>query len=86
MSSLRLPLFACCFPLGLLLGQQPTLRITAPASQAVVHPGDTITVTVEASGAAFEAVIVIPPDPIPVEGIEMRTAPPYKFTVHIPEK
>lgn len=62
--------------------EKPTLRITSPESYAVVHPGDTITVSVEASGAEFAAMVIMPADPIPWG--EMRNAPPYKFPVVIP--
>lgn len=65
-----------------LLGQQPSLKIVSPTDKTVVHPGDTLTVEVEASGT-FAAVIVFTKDPIPEP--ETATQPPYKFTMSIPK-
>jgi len=75
-------LITFCFTAILLRGEKPTLRITSPPNWTVVHPGDTITMTVEASGGKFVAMVIMPADPIPWG--DMRTAPPYRFSVSIP--
>lgn len=59
-----------------------TLRITSPADGAVVHPGQNLTVVVEASGANFQMVTVIGQDPIGFGPV--LTAQPYRFTIQIP--
>ncbi len=65
-------------------GAQGALQIVSPTSGTIVHPGDTITVTVSTSGGPFAAVIIIPAAPIPSG--EMRTAPPFQFVVKIPSE
>ncbi len=37
---------------------QPVLRIISPNDKAVVHPGETITVKIEASGAALTGAMI----------------------------
>jgi uncharacterized protein YjdB len=59
-----------------------TLRITSPADGTVVKPGETLAVTVAASGAPFRVVVLVGYDPI---GTMMPLmAPPYRFSVPIP--
>ncbi len=68
---------------GLLVGQ-PSLRITSPRDGAVVNPGQSLTVTVEASPtAAFKEVVIIGGDPIGFS--QPLSAPPYRFTILIPK-
>ncbi len=59
-----------------------TLRITSPADGTVVKPGETLAVTVAATGAAFRIVVLVGYDPIGT--MEPLMAPPYKFSVPIP--
>jgi hypothetical protein len=48
-----------------LLTAQPSLRITSPANGTTVHPGDTLTVTVDVSPpTVFQYVVVVGFDPI----------------------
>jgi Bacterial Ig-like domain (group 2) len=64
-----------------LLAQQPSLKIISPADKTVVHPGETLTVEIEATGS-FVAIIVFTNNPFPWS--ETATQPPYKFTLSIP--
>jgi uncharacterized membrane protein len=73
-------LLACVF--AALLHAQGALQITSPTDGTVVHPGDTVTVTVSATGAAFAAVVIIPHSPI--EWSDIATIPPYRFLIQIP--
>ena len=67
---------------ALWLDAQPTLQITSPSDGAVFSPGQTITVTVTASGSGFSSVFVIGQDPL---GFSARlSAPPYQFSLPIP--
>lgn len=68
------------------LAAQPSLRITAPADGTIVHPGESLTVTVSVSppGANFAVVLVGAPDPLGF-GKEEPGTPPYRFTFQIPE-
>lgn len=45
-----------------LLSAQATLQITSPLDGTVVHPGDTVTINVNGSGATFSSVFVIGED------------------------
>jgi hypothetical protein len=67
------------------LRAQPSLRITSPADQAIVHPGESLTVTVETSPptGAFQLVYLVGFEPIGFSK-EKLNAPPYRFTVQIP--
>ncbi len=67
------------------LEAQPSLRITSPADGATVHPGETLTVTVDVSPpkGVFDTVLVGGSTPIG-NGKEALNAPPYKFTIQIP--
>jgi hypothetical protein len=62
---------------------QPSLRITSPEEGTVFHPGESIKVKVEASGT-FKMVMVIGWDPL--GGTFPLSAPPYEFTIQIPDR
>lgn len=63
---------------------QPSLRITSPPDGATVHPGESLTVEVEASPpGAFKLVFVEGFEPIGFSK-EALDRPPYRFTVQIP--
>jgi hypothetical protein len=70
-----------CLSVSLLA--QPSLRITSPAEGTVFHPGESIKVKVEASGT-FKMVMVIGYDPL--GGTFPLSAPPYEFTIQIPDR
>ena len=74
-----------CALAGLLVAQ-PSLRITSPPDGTTFHPGESLTVTVEASPteAPFVAILVTGPDPLPY-GRQDSEARPYRFTLQIPE-
>src|SRR5579864_7286671 len=75
---------SCAFT-GLLVAQ-PSLRITSPAEGTVVRPGDSLTMTVEASPpGAFQLVFVGGSEPISYSK-EKLTSPPYRFTIQIPSR
>jgi Bacterial Ig-like domain (group 2) len=77
-------LISSCALAGL-LAAQPSLRITSPADEATFHPGESLTVTVEASPPdAFSVILVTGPDPIGY-GQLVPGGPPYRFTLQIPE-
>src|SRR5580700_2660459 len=67
------------------LAAQPSLKITTPADETIVHPGDLLTVTVDVSPAtgAFQHVSVIGATPIE-SSKETLNAPPYQFTIQVP--
>lgn len=66
-----------------LIAAQPALRIASPTDGTKVHPGDTLTVVVEASPpGTFQSVIIFAWDPIPAS--KLLTAPPYRFAIQIP--
>jgi uncharacterized protein YjdB len=62
------------------LGQ--TLQISSPADGAVVTPGQTLTVTVNADPAAVSGVIIIGQTTLGIT--PLITAPPYQFSIDIP--
>jgi Bacterial Ig-like domain (group 2) len=65
------------------LNAQPTLRITSPANGTIVHPDETITVTVEETPpGSFQQMIIIPGGPI--EFSQVLKGPPWRFSVHVP--
>src|SRR5450755_1912476 len=76
-----LGLLLTCLP-AVLLSAKVSLKITSPADGAVVHPGDSVTVTVSATGASFAQMIIIAQDPI--ASSQVSTAPPYQFSIQIP--
>jgi hypothetical protein len=59
---------------------QAELRITDPPSYTVVNPGQTVSVTVEASGGLFTSVIFVTPDHTKVNGEAVLSSPPYRFS------
>ena len=63
---------------------QPVLRIISPNDKAVVHPGETITVKIEASGAALTGAMIAAEEPIKAGQVLSR--PPYRFSITIPAK
>jgi hypothetical protein len=72
-----------CALTGLLLAQ-PSLKITSPANGTAVHPGDSLTVSVDVSPpGVFEIVAVNAPAPLG-KGKQVLKAPPYQFTIEIP--
>lgn len=72
-----------CLLCGSLLAQ-PKLRITSPADGAVIHPGESLKVTVDVSPpGAFTDLMLIAGDPIgmfPEVG-----GPPYEYVIPIPK-
>jgi hypothetical protein len=60
----------------------PALQITAPASGTVVAPGQTVSVTVVASGGTFSQVGLIAEYPIGFSSL--LTAAPFQFSVTVP--
>jgi len=62
---------------------QSTLEITSPENGTLVYTGHVLGVTVTASGAPPENVVLIGTDPIGIS--KLLTAPPYVFDVEIPE-
>jgi len=58
-----------------------SLQITSPADGTTVNPGQSLSVTVSASGT-FQQVILIGGDPIGFS--QPLSAPPYQFTLQIP--
>ncbi len=63
------------------LHAQPSLQITSPADGTVVSPGQSVTVTVSASGT-FLLVALVGEDPLGFS--QGLSAPPYNFTLTIP--
>jgi hypothetical protein len=74
-------LLSLCACSGLLTAQ--TLKITEPKDGTVMHPGQTMTVVVEASPQhAFYGMLIVGADAIGLSG--MLYAPPYRFSMAIP--
>ena len=69
-----------CFSLVSLAAQ--SLQITSPASGTVANPGQTLTVSVAASGGTFQQVYILGQDPIPIS--QPLSSPPYQFTIQVP--
>ena len=67
---------------AVLLAEKPTIRITSPAEGAIFHPGDTVPVSVSTSGAKF--IMMSIEVGTPIDNSQVLTAPPYKFSLHIP--
>jgi hypothetical protein len=68
-----------------LLAAQPSLRITSPADGTIVHPAESLTMTIDVSTPdALRFVMVVGFSPIGASG-EAPNAPPYRFTVDIPK-
>lgn len=66
------------------LAADAAVRITSPANGTLVHPGDTVRVTVDASGQKFMMMSI--EAAVPIEDPEPLTGPPYNFTIHIPDR
>jgi hypothetical protein len=64
-----------------LLEAQPTLQITSPANGAHVEPGQTLNITVAASGT-FQMVAVLGSNPLGAS--QVLSAPPYQFSIKVP--
>lgn len=75
----------CCALAGILQAQ-PSLRITSPADGSTVHPGESLTVLVEASpGEAFQVVLIFAPGPLGLPFSKTGlVAPPFRFTIQVP--
>ncbi|MGB6192315.1 MAG: Ig-like domain-containing protein [Terracidiphilus sp.] len=58
------------------------LRITAPANGAIVHPGESLSVTVNSTGEPLKALLLVGPDPIGF--VPGQTDMPASFTIKIP--
>src|SRR3954451_12908971 len=63
------------------LHAEPSLQITSPADGTVVFPGQSVTVTVSASGT-FLQVFLLSESPLGLS--QVLSAPPYTFTLTIP--
>jgi Bacterial Ig-like domain (group 2) len=65
-----------------------SLRITAPINGAIVHPGETLLVTVDSTEKHFKLIILAGPDPIgfvpPIGSGAGQTDTPSNFSVRIP--
>jgi hypothetical protein len=79
-----LPVLIAAASTGLLAAQ--TLQITAPATGTVVHPGDTISVTVNSSDAEFNKVFLVGSDPLGIVIAPPQSHLPAEFRVDIPRK
>jgi hypothetical protein len=77
----KLWILSCAVASALLAQPQPSLRITSPTDGTEVHPGDSLKVTVTASGT-FQQVFLVGGDPIGFS--QPLLAPPYEFTIQIP--
>ncbi len=62
-----------------LTGQTPFVKITSPPNGTVVHPGERVPVTVDATPFAFGAVIVLP-----YGTAASLSGPPYRFVFEVP--
>ena len=58
-----------------------SLQITSPAGGSVVASGQTLTVTVTASGT-FQYVTLLLQNPLP--SAQVLTSPPYQFSIQLP--
>jgi hypothetical protein len=67
---------------GAVLSAQPQLQITSPSSGTVVNPGQSLPVTVAASGGTFAKVVLIGEYPFP--GALPLVSSPYEFKIEIP--
>lgn len=79
-ASILITLLGSC---SAVLAASPTVEITSPPSGTVVHPGDTVAVSVAASGQKF--LMMGLETQIPINNDEVLREPPYHFTVHIPK-
>jgi hypothetical protein len=60
----------------------PTVTIASPAEGTAFHPGQAMSVTVDATPLAFKTVIVV--GDLPLGFSQILTAPPYRFRMQIP--
>ncbi len=77
---------ACCALAGVLQAQ-PSLRITSPADGSTVHPGESLTVVVEASPSerAFQIVSIFAPYPLGLPFSKTGLiAPHFRLTIQVP--
>jgi len=66
-----------------LLNAQPSLQIASPASGASVQLGQTLNITVTASGT-FQLVTILSSNGLPNPQPEALASPPYQFSISIP--
>src|ERR1051325_328298 len=71
----------CVFVVASLAQNQPTLVISSPSNGSVFGPGQTVTVTVQATGS-FQAVTVFAQSPL--QSDDVLGGPPYQFAISIP--
>jgi hypothetical protein len=71
--------------LSRLFATEPSLRITSPLDGTTVHPGESLTLTVDVSPpeGTFQFVIIGAPSPIGFSK-QVLSEPPYRFTIQIP--
>jgi archaellum component FlaG (FlaF/FlaG flagellin family) len=67
---------------SVVLLQAQTVQITSPGDGAVLNPGQTFTVTVNADSSAFQTIVVV--GELPIGFSQILTAPPYQFQMQIP--
>ncbi len=68
------------------LWAQPKIAITSPSDGVVVHPGDSVTVIVTVSPPeGFRMVWILPQRPLKTKGELALSAPPYRFTIEVPQ-
>ena len=77
---LSLQPFLCTFGASL-AGQTTLVKITSPSSGTVVHPGQELAVTVDATRFAFRAVWLTA-----WPGLASVSGPPYHFVLEVPSK
>jgi len=63
------------------LKAQPALKITSPANGASVEPGQTLNITVAASGGTFRMVAVWGTNPLGTS--QVLATPPYNFSIGV---
>jgi hypothetical protein len=75
-----------CFSIvfAVIAAAQSGLRIISPTNGTIVRPGGTVGVDVAVSGPVLTAAAIAAEDPI--KDSEVRTAPPYHFSITIPAR
>jgi len=71
-----------CMTMGTNAQAQPALQITEPPAGTVINPGQTVVVTVSASGGPFSSVGIVVPGY--VYGSDILDSPPYQFSFTMP--
>jgi hypothetical protein len=66
------------------LKAQAALQITSPANGASVEPGQTLNITVAASGGTFRMVAVWGTNPLGTS--QVLATPPYNFSILVPTR